>query len=188
MYRSIPFLILGLLLLGGAYYYLLYPPTLTKREAQRVLNRLEAAVETQNSAEVKHILGAVLADNAQITLDVRLPSSPGQQAGAVKETFSKPDFIGFIDTTLYSLSDYHYKAAVQSLSLNADKTSGALIFSALSDARDMAGSLGSMMRVLGQHQCTAELQYAAGKPTVITHLSCNVTLKYTLAGAGEKRN
>lgn len=109
-------------LLGGLYYQFLYPPSVMKREIEKMLGQVSAAVETQDRAKVAEALGVVIADDALIHLSVE--TSLGLQPTGqrpVSQDFDKASFIAFIDNLLYSVNNVHFYPKLDDLAYRADE-------------------------------------------------------------------
>lgn len=104
------FLMFALLLIAGslaAWHFYFSPDAVKKRAIARTLSEMDAAVGTEDRAKISAFLDHYLLPDASITLNVDMAGGVYAQAvSPMKETFTKPNFIRFIDLTLYSVDKY----------------------------------------------------------------------------------
>ncbi len=171
---KIVLLILFLIFTAGGLYYYLYFPYPYKQNSQQMLDTINMAIKSQNSDQIKRILGATLTDSTQVTLEVAFPSPPGQKTPNVSaEKFSKAEFLSFLDNILYTLHDYNFVANAHSVSLSKDKQSGEMVFTAKADAAGES-RIDANMRFNGDIICNASVNYMNIQVPVITKLACIV--------------
>jgi hypothetical protein len=121
-----------LLLAGGAaYYFMAYPPVVKKRLAERSLAAFSEAVATKDRAQIGAALGAFLAPDAKIRLEISfitIQTVLGRENPPLVQDFTKETFIAFIDNVLYPLTDYMYEGRITSFALSEDGSQAAVGF------------------------------------------------------------
>lgn len=174
------FLILFLLCAaGGAYFFYFSPQAQAKRHTQAALDAFSAAVESQDRAKVSAILTQELTNAAQIELRVHQFSLLQPDGGQVlNERFDKAGFITFLDTTLYSITDYHAAPMIDSFALTRDTSSASVTFSfkAYADGKNYYAGKAVGMRFSSDISCTGEVQLATPTPQ-LGNVSCDLQLR-----------
>jgi hypothetical protein len=167
-----------LITLGGVYYFLFHPPVVLKRATKEMLATFEAAVDTKTSIAIERALTAMLTEDAQVRLEVQFFSITQQNAPAVVQDFNKPQFIAFIDNTLYPLSDYDYYPVLQSFELADDKQSAQVTFTSKEwgDGKNYYGGTSIEMRFSSDTECQGTVLFADKKP-LLKQAVCKVSFR-----------
>lgn len=174
MTRFIVIIFLALVLCGG-YYFFFYPPEVMKRHAQAALDNFSDAVAAKDRAKIGSALQTLLANDAKIHLAVSIFQlsllSEGGYGKPQTEDFSKADFLTFIDTTLYSMTDYAYEypPRITSFSLNPDGKTAAVVFSSKewADGPEWYAGTKLNMRFSSDTTCHGDVTFARTPPQLV---------------------
>jgi hypothetical protein len=121
-----------------------------KRQLRAALETFKEAVATKDRAQMALALQDFIAHESKITLKVNFFAITGGSP-AITQEMDKPQFIAFIDNTLFPLSDYSYNPTLTSF----DEETGEVIFTSAEwgDGKDMMGGVGIEMRYSSNTEC-----------------------------------
>src|SRR5579885_1994141 len=176
------FLLIAVLLIAGglaAWHFYFSPEAVKKRALAHALAAMDAAVATQDRARISAFLDQYLLPQAQVTLQVSMAGGVYTQAASpMQEIFNKPDFIRFIDLTLYSVDHYALQTELGSYKPLPDGTAEAA-FSLSASANGDSYFNGFVMkaRFVVEGTCTGTAAFdTAGTPRARGN-TCNLTLR-----------
>lgn len=167
------------LIAGFCWWHFLYTPNVLKRHTEQALQAFAQTVESKDRAKIGAALQLLLADTARIHLEVTFFSLTQQDSPpAVKQDFTRQEFISFVDNILYTLTDYSYRPMLESLTPAPDKQTASVMFSSKewADGASLYAGTAVQMRFSSETACGAELHFADKQP-VIDKLSCAMGLK-----------
>jgi hypothetical protein len=158
--------VVALITLAGVYYFFFHPPVVMKRQTNAALETFEQSVDTKDRAQIVKTLSELLTDDAAVRLEINFFSITQQNAPATVQDFNKQQFLGFIDNTLYPLTDYDYDAYLEEFTLVDDKQSAQLMFTSKEwgDGKNYYGGSAVEMRFSSDTACQGVVTFATGKP------------------------
>lgn len=168
-----------LLVAAGGYYYYFYPPVVLKHATQHALVDFSKVVASKDRAKVVDSLKSLLSDSAKIRLEVDfLPVTGSNGTSIMAQDFDKPDFITFIDNTLYSLSDYSYTPRLTQFVLNPDRKTAVVEFTSQEWGEGMAyyGGMGAATRFRSDTSCQGEVAFEQNQ-VQLSKVSCKMQLR-----------
>lgn len=148
-----------------------------KHRTEQALEEFSNAVATKDRAKIGEALGKYLAETAKPHLEVTIISLSQPEGKTSTQDFDKPDFITFIDNTLYALDDYHYEAALQNFNLATNKKSASVTFSSKEWADGKEYYLGTTMKMRYHSNtlCEGEVDFDGNK-TELAAVNCKMTM------------
>lgn len=171
-------LIAAVAALGVAYYFFFYPPVVLERKTTKALESFNRILTPMPREQIKAQLQDVLADQAVITLDVSLFRIGQADEKLAMQEFTKPQFIAFIDNTLYAMQEYGHEAHLTRFELQADRSVAAIALTSKdwADGTSYYGGQSVKMRFSAEPACEGEVTITGGKPQ-LAKLSCAVSLR-----------
>jgi hypothetical protein len=177
MQKIIIFLVVLSSIAGIAYWQFFYPPHILKNQTEAALEQFADRVATKDRTKIGEALNDLLADDAKITLGVSFFSITRQNP-AVVQNFDKANFIHFIDTVLYPMTDYAYEPVLETFELADDRQSAAVMFSSKewADGNNYyAGTQVAMRFSSIDTKCTGQVAFADKKAS-LREADCTLTL------------
>ncbi len=170
--------ILALLLAASAYYFFFYPPHVLKGATKEALSQFEQAVQTKDRAKIGAVLSTLLTDDAKIHLSVSFLSITAPDAPAVVQDFDKTNFIAFIDNVLYPLTDYDYRARLETFALADDGKTAAVTFTfrQWADGNEYYGGNPVAMRYSAEATCSGQAAFE-NKKARLAQVTCKINLR-----------
>jgi len=159
-------------------YYQFAPSQVKKHRAQELLAKFSTTVDTQNRQQILSMLDSMLAGDAQVVLKIGFPAKPGDKTKNVTmETFTKTDFLHFIDNTLTTITDYHFTTTVRELSPGLAGTE-TVDFHALAQATGMQSD--GNIHFSSDMICEAAMRFDSDKqkPPQIAGIICVMRLHF----------
>lgn len=161
------YVILGFVLLlmaGGLYYTLLYPPSIMKRNTENALQRYSDAVETQDRAKVGAAISELLTDDAKVHLEVTFSTISAANTHPMTQDFDKAQFLSFVDNILYTLTDYHTRPKLEEFTLNGEAANVKFKATQWADGPTYYTGVTLQAHFTGDTQCTGEAVFTDMQP------------------------
>lgn len=180
MIRLISFSLLALALIGGGVFYrYFYPPVVLRHATQEAFEDMEKVVATKDRALIATQIGQFLSPGATISLEVRFFSIvQSNEVPGKSQFFSRSEFIHFVDTLLYSLSDYSAEFEIKRFDLVPDATSAEVEFRSKhwADGHNHYGGIAVATRFSIETECAGKLLFS-GRSAYLHHTKCQVDLR-----------
>jgi hypothetical protein len=165
-------IILALVLVGGMLSYHYSPLQVRKRAVMEALEVYKEAVATKEREKVLGAFDALLADDAQVRLEIHFFAIANRHQ-PMEQKFDKAQFLTFIDNIIYSLKDYGSSPKFAALDAVHDEVS--ITSGEWGEGTDMMGGLAIDMRYSLSSECKG-LAVFEPEPVKLKSLDCKVTL------------
>lgn len=165
---------------GGASAYYFSPYQQQKRAVSRVLSTLTQAAKTDDQKAVASALEAALAEDARLTLNVTLEMM-GSSSQLLRQTFSKQEFIRFIDLTLYSTESHHFSVRMEHMeAAENNRITSQTVGNVVAEAMDHREGKPQRVGYILRHEC--KLTFSSNAPVApqLSTAECAVRLRYGL--------
>ncbi len=186
--RIVILIVLLLASVGGYEMYMhFYPPAVMRHLTQQSLDVFSNAMSSKDRAKVAAALRDLLTDDAHVRLEIHFFTMNKNGGPGEAEEFSKPDFLNFIDNTLYSLDDYSFHSQLQDFTPGLRRTSAALSFLGTGEADGLSYYAGAAvaMRFSIEAVCEGNAVFENNHAR-LNNVNCKLLL-HSLPKAGEEK-
>lgn len=172
---------------GGYYYYAMHPPTRMERAVDAALTGFNEVVATKDAKNITQFLQDYLRADASITLEIRWAAyGVATQQPTITQTFTRDDFIRFLELTIYPLSDYTLTSELAQFTMTEALVSANVTTRHDGSATGKSYALGQGVhsRYVLNAECTGEAMYELANDTLKATLQqANCAVRLSIAAA-----